>query len=78
MYHDRTVWRCAIFVGKKHGAKDIHKEMLPMYSEHCMSRQAIHNWVQRFSEGWTSIKDEHRAHAESHQQNFTPQVSRDL
>jgi len=32
-----------------------------MYGEHCLSRQAIHNWVQNFSEGRTSIKDEHRA-----------------
>ena len=24
-------------------AKDIHKEMLPMYGEHCLSRQAVHN-----------------------------------
>jgi len=22
-------------------AKDIHKEMLPMYDEHCLSRQAV-------------------------------------
>jgi len=42
-------------------AKDIHKEMLPMYSEHCLSHQAVHNWVQKFSEGRTSIEDEHRA-----------------
>ena len=35
--------------------------MLPMYGEHCLSRQAVHNWVQKFSEGWTSIEDEHRA-----------------
>jgi hypothetical protein len=42
-------------------AKDIHKGMLPMYGEHCLSRQAIHNWVQKFSEGQTSIEDEHRA-----------------
>ena len=41
VYHDRTAWRCAIFVGKGMAAKDIHKEMLPMYSEHCLSRQAI-------------------------------------
>jgi len=41
-------------------AKDIHKEMLPMYGEHCPSRQAVHNWVQKFSEGRTSIEDEHR------------------
>jgi len=42
-------------------AKDIHKEMLPMYDEHCLSHQAVHNWVQKFSEGWTSIEDEHQA-----------------
>jgi len=30
------------FVGKKDmAAKDIHKEMLPMYGEHCLSRQAV-------------------------------------
>jgi hypothetical protein len=41
-------------------AKDIYKEMLPMYGEHCLSCQAVHNWVQKFSEGRTSIEDEHR------------------
>ena len=40
-------------------AKDIHKEMLSMYGEHCLSCQAIHNWVQKFSEGRTSMEDEH-------------------
>jgi len=50
------------FVGKKKmEAKDIHKEMLPMYGEHCLSCQAVHNWVQKFLEGRTSIEDEHRA-----------------
>ena len=48
-------------MGKKYGTKDIHKEMLPMCGEHCLSRQAVHNWVQKFSEGRTSIEDEHRA-----------------
>ena len=42
-------------------AKDILKEMLPMYGENCLSRQAVHNCVQKFSEGRTSIEDEHRA-----------------
>ena len=42
-------------------AKDIHKEMLPMYGEHCLSHQAIHNWVQKFSEGQTSIEDKRLA-----------------
>jgi len=61
MYHDRAACRCAFFVGKIMEAKVIHKEMLPMYGEHCLSRQAVRNWVQIFSEGWTSIEEEHRA-----------------
>jgi hypothetical protein len=40
-------------------AKDIHKETLLMYGEHCLSHQAVHNWVQKFLEERTSIKDEH-------------------
>jgi len=40
VYHETTAWRCAVFVGKNMAAKDIHKEMLPMYGEHCLSRQA--------------------------------------
>jgi len=40
--------------------KDIHKEMLPMYGEHSLSSQAVQNWVQKFSEGRTSIEDEYR------------------
>ena len=34
---------------------------MPMYGEHCLSRQAVHNWVLNFSEGRTSIDDEHPA-----------------
>ena len=49
-----------ILRAKNMEAKDIHKEMLPMYGEHCLSRQAVHNWVQKFSEGRTSIEYEHR------------------
>jgi hypothetical protein len=33
MYHDRTAWRCASFVGKNmDAAKDMHKEMLPLWA----------------------------------------------
>ena len=45
---------------KDMAARDIYKEMLPMYGEHCLSRQAVHNWVQKFSEERTSIEDVHR------------------
>ena len=32
-----------------------------MCGEHCLSRQAVHNLVHKFSEGRTSIEDEHPA-----------------
>jgi len=38
VYHDRTVW---LLWAKDMAAKDIHKEMLFMYSEHCLSHQAV-------------------------------------
>jgi hypothetical protein len=31
-------------------AKDIHKEMLPVYGRKCLSRKAVHNWVQKLSQ----------------------------
>jgi hypothetical protein len=40
-------------------SKNIHKEMLPIYGEKCLSCQAVSNWVQKFSEGRTHIEDEH-------------------
>ena len=58
--------------------------MLPMYGEHCLSRQAVHNWVHKLSEGRTSNEDKHRVGeqcacgSESNHKNFTPQVSRGL
>ena len=45
---------------KDMAAKDSHKEMLPMYGEHCLSRQAALKWVQKYSDRWTSIEDEHQ------------------
>jgi hypothetical protein len=30
--------------------KDIHKEMFPVYGGKCLSRKAVHNWVEKFSQ----------------------------
>jgi hypothetical protein len=34
---------------KGHNAKDIHKEMFPVYGGKCLSRKAVHNWVAKVS-----------------------------
>jgi hypothetical protein len=41
-------------------AKDIHKEMFPVYSGKCLLRKAIHNWVERFSQGHLIVADDVR------------------
>jgi hypothetical protein len=62
-------------------AKGIHKEILPMYGEHCLSRQTVRNLVQNFSEGRASIENEHRVgrpvEIATPAKNFTPRVSSD-
>jgi hypothetical protein len=45
---------------KNMAAQDIPKEMLSMYGESSLSREAVHNCVHKFSAGRTCIKDEHR------------------
>jgi hypothetical protein len=36
-----------LFVSKGLNAKDIHKEMFPVYCGKCLSRKAVHNWVKK-------------------------------
>jgi hypothetical protein len=31
-------------------AKNIHKEMFPVYGGKCSSHKAVHNWVDKFSQ----------------------------
>jgi hypothetical protein len=55
---------------KDMAARDIHKEMLPVYDEHCLSRQAVHNWVHKFSEGQTRRRtSSHLASGDRHASN---------
>jgi hypothetical protein len=44
--------------------KDNHKEIFPVYSGKCLSRKAVHNWVERFSQGRSKVADDARPRAE--------------
>jgi hypothetical protein len=39
-------------------AKDIHKEMFPAYGGKCLLRKAVHNWVEKFSQGCSKVADD--------------------
>jgi hypothetical protein len=42
-------------VVKRLNAKDIYKEIFPVYGGKFLSRQAVHNWVEKFSEGRSKV-----------------------
>jgi hypothetical protein len=45
-------------------AKDIHKEMFPVYSGKCLSRKEVHNRVEKFSQGCSKFAVDARPDAE--------------
>jgi hypothetical protein len=46
---------CAVFVAKGLNAKKIHKEMFSVYGRKCLSRKAVLNWVDKFSQGRSKV-----------------------
>jgi hypothetical protein len=47
-------------VGKRTNAKDIHKDIFPVYGGKCLSHKAVHNWVEKFSQGRSKVADDTR------------------
>jgi hypothetical protein len=45
----RAQFCCAFLRAKGLTAKDIHKEMFPVYGGKCLSRKACRNWLENFS-----------------------------
>jgi hypothetical protein len=41
-------------------AKDIHKEMFPVCGGKCLSRKAVHNWIEKFPQGRSKVADDDR------------------
>jgi hypothetical protein len=39
-------------------AKDINKEMFPVYGGKCLSHKAVHNWVDKFTQGRLKVADD--------------------
>jgi transposase len=39
-------------------AKDIHKEIFPVYDGKCLLLKAVHNWVKKFSQGRLKVADD--------------------
>ena len=62
-------------------AKDIHKEMLPMYGEHCLSLKQSSKTTSFGGHSFLTMtrwKQQRARGSDSNHKNFTPQVSSDL
>jgi hypothetical protein len=64
VFYRRAAFCCAILWKKGLKAKDIHKEMFPVYGGKCLSRKAVHSWVEKFSHGRSKVADDARPRAE--------------
>jgi hypothetical protein len=56
MFSRRAAFCCAFsFWAKGLNAKDIHKEMFSVYGGNSLSRKAVHNWVDKFSQDCSEV-----------------------
>jgi hypothetical protein len=55
-----SVLFCVLLWAKWLNAKDIHKEMFPVYGRKFLSRKAFHDWVKKFSQGRSKVADDVR------------------
>jgi transposase len=60
VYYGKAAFCCAFLWAKDLTAKDIHKEMFPVYCGKRLSLKAIHNWVEKFSKGRSKVADDAR------------------
>jgi hypothetical protein len=60
LYYRRAAFWCAFLWAKSLNAKDINKEMRPVYGGKCLSRKAVHDWVEKFSQGRSEVADDAR------------------
>jgi hypothetical protein len=49
---------------KELNAKDIRKEIFPVYGSKCLSRKDVQNWIKKFSQGRSKVADDVQPGAE--------------
>jgi hypothetical protein len=52
------------FVARRTNAMDIHGEMFPVYGVKVFSREAVHSWVQKFSQWRSKVANDAQLGAE--------------
>jgi hypothetical protein len=57
-YYRKATFCCVFLWAKGVNAVDIHKEVPPIYGGKCLSCKAVHNWVEKFSQGRYEVADD--------------------
>jgi 2-succinyl-5-enolpyruvyl-6-hydroxy-3-cyclohexene-1-carboxylate synthase len=52
------VFCCAFLWVKGLNAKDIYREMFPVYGGKCLLHKEVNNWVKKFSQGRLKVTDD--------------------
>jgi hypothetical protein len=60
VYYRRAAICCAFLWAKGLNAKYIDRNMFSVYVGKCLSRKAVHNWVEKFSQGRSKVADDAR------------------
>jgi hypothetical protein len=57
-----NVLLCVFLWSKVLPAKDIHREILPVYADKCLSHKTVHGWVKKMFSMWVprQLTDEHK------------------
>jgi hypothetical protein len=58
VYYVRTAFSCRLLRAQGLNTKDIQKEVFPVYGGKCLSRKAVHNWVEKFSQWPSKVSDD--------------------
>jgi hypothetical protein len=62
VYYRRAAFSCAFSLWAKGlNAKDINKEIVPVYGEKCLLGKEVHNWVEKFSQGESQMMSDQSA-----------------
>jgi hypothetical protein len=64
VYHQRVAFCCAFLWARGLNAKDIHKEMFPVYGGKSLSRKAVHNSVEKRGNRFADDEEEVETSAE--------------
>jgi hypothetical protein len=68
-----SVLLCVFLREKGHNAKNIYKDMFPVYSRKCFSHKAFHIWIQKYSQERLKVSDN-----ETEVQKWLKQKSKDF